>query len=88
MNNEVNLPQHVGVVAKRQHVAAETMVAHEGDDNTLSGQTGQGVQTSENEHHLAILDFISAKFELPSCETLHFYSYSWSRYFSLLLCYM
>ena len=38
MNYEFNLLNHVGVVAKRVCAAA----AHEVDDNTLSGPTGQG----------------------------------------------
>ena len=35
MNYEINLLNHVGVVAKRECVAAAA--AHEGDDNTPSG---------------------------------------------------
>ena len=50
MNYEFNLLHHVGVVAKRvcaaAVAAAETAAAaHEGDNNTPSGPTGQGVKT-------------------------------------------
>ena len=41
MNYEINLLNHVGVVAKRECVAA---AAHEGDDNTPSG----GVEIIKN----------------------------------------
>ena len=34
---EFNLFHYVGVVAKRSRAAAETAVAHKGDDNTHSG---------------------------------------------------
>ena len=48
MNYEFNLLHHAGVVAKRvRAAAAETAAktaAHEGDDNTPSGPTGQGVK--------------------------------------------
>ena len=45
MNSEFNLLHHVGVVANRVRVAAETAATHEGDDNTPSGSTGRGVKT-------------------------------------------
>ena len=45
MNYELNLLNHVGVVAKR---VCATAAAHEGDDNTPSGPTGRGVKTIEN----------------------------------------
>ena len=46
MNYEFNLLHHVGVVAKRVRVAAAAAetASHEGDDNTTSGPTGQGVK--------------------------------------------
>ena len=45
MNYEINLLHHVGVVAKRV-CAAAAAETHEGDDNTPSGLTGQGVKNS------------------------------------------
>ena len=47
MNYEFNLQHDVGVSAKRlrEAAAAETAVAHEGDDNTTSGPAGRGVKT-------------------------------------------
>ena len=42
MNYDFNLLHHVGVVAKR--VCEAAAAAHEGDDNTPSSRTGQGVK--------------------------------------------
>ena len=44
MKYKFNLLHHVGVVAKRVCAAAAETAAHEGDDNTPSGQTGRGVK--------------------------------------------
>ena len=42
MNYEINLLNHVGVVAKRVCAAAAENAVHEGDDNTPSGQRPRG----------------------------------------------
>ena len=46
MNYEFNLLHHVDVVAKRVRAAAAAETAHEGDDNTPSGQAGRRVKTT------------------------------------------
>ena len=42
MNYDFNLSQNVGVVAKRLCATAAETAAHEGDDETPSGPTGEG----------------------------------------------
>ena len=44
MNQEFNLLNHVGVVAKTVCAAAAETAAHEGDDYSPSGPTGRGVK--------------------------------------------